>query len=463
MSISTLTADGHTHLAKMFRKSIRDKNFWEIVRTIRKRIDDVELVREGFIAIGDLAFESPQSQKMLGEVGACGTIIYGMKLHAHHLGIAFTGLTAVTALLLNGNTDNVMKMTQSGGCHVVVDVLERHLECAYVALGGALAVHRLAEGFTENASSLGTYKAGVLIVHMMKLHMDKQDLVLAGLKAMNALCYNNKANVGQCLDRGAYELTIAVLGMHRSDMDIVLMGCVGIVLLAHKRVDRAQGPRGGARGSAGSLTSTGSGKSVGSNGSGGSGSGSGVAEVSPSSSTAPDTDVTPDVVLTQQDAVLAVTNAVKVHRYDRSIASAGSLAIRRIIHNYTRRDGGYGRAEGKDEEEEDEEDEGRCRKSHKVGQLDLDEGVDLSRMRLSRSDSIKSLGSETSGKSVGRLKVSSGPGAGTSYVKSERSERHHKADTDDDASMHSYQSAVSAEDEQIAMGLDNILGTLRES
>jgi hypothetical protein len=28
----------------------------------------------------------------------------------------------------------------------VLDVLARHLECAYVALGGALAVHRLAEG-----------------------------------------------------------------------------------------------------------------------------------------------------------------------------------------------------------------------------------------------------------------------------------------------------------------------------
>jgi len=146
MSISTLTADGHTHLAKLFRKNIRDKNFWEIVRTIKKRIDDVELVREGFIAIGDLAFESPASQKVLGEVGACSTIVYGMKMHAHHLGVAFTGLTAVTALLLNGNTDNVMKMTQAGGCKVVVDVLARHLDCAYVALGGALAVHRLAEG-----------------------------------------------------------------------------------------------------------------------------------------------------------------------------------------------------------------------------------------------------------------------------------------------------------------------------
>ena len=147
MSISTLTADGHTHLAKLFRKNIRDKNFWEIVRTIKKRIDDVELVREGFIAIGDLAFESPASQKVLGEVGACSTIVYGMKMHAHHLGVAFTGLTAVTALLLNGNTDNVMKMTQAGGCKVVVDVLARHLDCAYVALGGALAVHRLAEGY----------------------------------------------------------------------------------------------------------------------------------------------------------------------------------------------------------------------------------------------------------------------------------------------------------------------------
>ena len=40
---------------------------------------------------------------------------------------------------------------------------------------------------------------------------------------------------------------------------------------------------------------------------------------------------------TQQDAVIAVTNAVKAHRNDRSIAAAGSLAIRRIIHNYTRK------------------------------------------------------------------------------------------------------------------------------
>jgi hypothetical protein len=35
--------------------------------------------------------------------------------------------------------------------------------------------------------------------------------------------------------------------------------------------------------------------------------------------------------------VIAVTNAVKAHRNDRSIAAAGSLAIRRIIHNYTRK------------------------------------------------------------------------------------------------------------------------------
>ena len=42
---------------------------------------------------------------------------------------------------------------------------------------------------------------------------------------------------------------------------------------------------------------------------------------------------------TQQDAVIAVTNAVKAHRNDRSIAAAGSLAIRRIIHNYTRKGG----------------------------------------------------------------------------------------------------------------------------
>ena len=156
---------------------------------------------------------------------------------------------------------------------------------------------------------------------------------------------------------------------------------------------------------------------------------------------------------------MAVTNAVKVHRQDRSIAAAGSLAIRRIIHNYTRHDRGYWRADGKDDDDDEDDEEARCRKAHKVG--DLDDGVDLSRMRLDRSDSIKSMGSETSGKSVGRLKVSSGPGAGTSYVKSER---HYKSDTDDDVgSMHSHQSVVSMEDEQIAMGLDTILGTLRES
>ena len=44
---------------------------------------------------------------------------------------------------------------------------------------------------------------------------------------------------------------------------------------------------------------------------------------------------------TQQDAVIAVTNAVKAHRNDRSIAAAGSLAIRRIIHNYTRKGDGW--------------------------------------------------------------------------------------------------------------------------
>ena len=168
VSISTLTADGHTQLAKLFRKNIRDKNFWEIIRTIKKRIDDVELVREGFIAIGDLAFESQLSQKVLGEVGACGTVIYGMKLHAMHLGIAFTGLTAVTALLLNGNTENVVRMTQAGGCEVVIDVLNRHLECAYVALGGALAVHRLAEGHPDNAVALGASSAGGLIIRVMR-------------------------------------------------------------------------------------------------------------------------------------------------------------------------------------------------------------------------------------------------------------------------------------------------------
>ena len=43
------------------------------------------------------------------------------------------------------------------------------------------------------------------------------------------------------------------------------------------------------------------------------------------------------MLITQQDAVLAVTNAVKAHRHDKSIAAAGSLAIRRIIHNYCRR------------------------------------------------------------------------------------------------------------------------------
>ena len=237
VSVSTLTADGHTQLAKMFRKNICDKNFWEIVRTIKKRIDDVELVREGFIAIGDLAFESQLSQKVLGEVGACGTVIYGMKLHAKHLGIAFTGLTAVTALLLNGNADNVVKMTQAGGCEVVVDVLNRHLECAYVALGGALAVHRLAEGHPDNAVVLGTSGAGGLIIRVMRQHMDKQDLVLAGLKALNAMCLHNPDNTRQCIDDGAYEMVIVVLGVHKHDMDIVLMGCVAIVLLAHKRVD----------------------------------------------------------------------------------------------------------------------------------------------------------------------------------------------------------------------------------
>jgi len=170
-------------------------------------------------------------------VGACGTVIYGMKLHAKHLGIAFTGLTAVTALLLNGNADNVVKMTQAGGCEVVVDVLNRHLECAYVALGGALAVHRLAEGHPDNAVVLGTSGAGGLIIRVMRQHMDKQDLVLAGLKALNAMCLHNPDNTRQCIDDGAYEMVIVVLGVHKHDMDIVLMGCVAIVLLAHKRVD----------------------------------------------------------------------------------------------------------------------------------------------------------------------------------------------------------------------------------
>ena len=64
------------------------------------------------------------------------------------------------------------------------------------------------------------------------------------------------------------------------------------------------------------------------------------------------------MLITQQDAVLAVTNAVKAHRHDKSIAAAGSLAIRRIIHNYCRRrDTGESSSRNARMDVEDEEDE----------------------------------------------------------------------------------------------------------
>jgi len=187
------------------------------------------------------------------------------------------------------------------------------------------------------------------------------------------------------------------------------------------------------------------------------------------------------MLITQQDAVLAVTNAVKAHRHDKSIAAAGSLAIRRIIHNYCRRrDTGESSSRNARMDVEDEEDEEEAytrRSESKNGgredrgdkgdkgakgtesgdegglHMDMDKAsISSPRGPLTRTDSAKSMkrcaffyrnvlpmlelpsthparsirgicgsdGSQSSAKSLGRLKVSSGPGAGSSYVKSPR-------------------------------------------
>ena len=88
------------------------------------------------------------------------------------------------------------------------------------------------------------------------------------------------------------------------------------------------------------------------------------------------------MLITQQDAVLAVTNAVKAHRHDKSIAAAGSLAIRRIIHNYCRRrDTGESSSRNArmdvDEEEEDEEAYMRRSESKNGGRDDRGDKGDL--------------------------------------------------------------------------------------
>jgi hypothetical protein len=88
------------------------------------------------------------------------------------------------------------------------------------------------------------------------------------------------------------------------------------------------------------------------------------------------------MLITQQDAVLAVTNAVKAHRHDKSIAAAGSLAIRRIIHNYCRRrDTGESSSRNArmdvEEEEEDEEAYMRRSESKNGGREDRGDKGDL--------------------------------------------------------------------------------------
>ena len=71
MSISTITADGQSSVASnMLKNIIRNKNYHDMIRFIKNKINNLDIVREGFIAIGDFAFESLQIQRLLGKCPA---------------------------------------------------------------------------------------------------------------------------------------------------------------------------------------------------------------------------------------------------------------------------------------------------------------------------------------------------------------------------------------------------------
>ena len=121
MSVSTLTNDDHTSTTLMtLQRSILNRNYDEIVRIMRRQEDDVDFTRECCIAIGDLAFADQDCQTRLGQAGACGAVVSGMKTHVNNLGVGFSGLTAITALLLRGNLNNAVLIVQAGGCGVIV-------------------------------------------------------------------------------------------------------------------------------------------------------------------------------------------------------------------------------------------------------------------------------------------------------------------------------------------------------
>ena len=120
MSVSTLTNDDHTTSTITLQRSILARNYDEIIRIMRRQVDDVDFTRECCIAVGDLAFADQDCQTRLGQAGACGAVVSGMHTHVHNLGVGFSGLTAITALLLRGNLNNAVLIAQAGGCDVIV-------------------------------------------------------------------------------------------------------------------------------------------------------------------------------------------------------------------------------------------------------------------------------------------------------------------------------------------------------
>ena len=211
MSISTITNDGHNFSTLTLQRSVSARNCEEIVRIMRRQIDDVDFTRECCIAIGDLAFADPDCQTRLGQAGACGTVVYGMRTHGANLGVGFSGLTAITALLLRGNINNVGLIAQAGGCDVITSVLLTHPACPYIALGGALAIHRLTEGITATVAIFGHGGGCEALVGAVRPHIRQVEVALAGVKAINSLACDDPTNSCRLGAAEGVELVIAML------------------------------------------------------------------------------------------------------------------------------------------------------------------------------------------------------------------------------------------------------------
>lgn len=245
MTVSTISggdeaSSSHIFIICMFLKLREEKNYSELISSVQANIDDAVCVREGFVAIGDLSFDSAEAQDELGHHGVCGTIVFGMKMHPHSLGVALSGLTAITALLLRKNCENAERIVQAGGCDVIVSALRTHVTNFHVALGAALAIDRLLDGPYSAERSLLLRMSGVCeeMVPAIKHHLDNADVTQAFMRTATSLsnCDNINCNIFSGL--GIFEIVISALQRHEHNVEITFICCLFLAVLTQRNYNQ---------------------------------------------------------------------------------------------------------------------------------------------------------------------------------------------------------------------------------